>query len=211
MRLAIHISSIFSRSPIPVYEREIAFPCCQAHDSADQENQDDLTREPQHMMPYGPWPYYSHRPYGFGPYYGSWVGSAYGRLGSHRRGRFGRRGGYRGRGKRQASAGEDLEQKGDDDLREGHGFNPKLHKPKKKPHLHTKKKSHNLKRREVTYQTETQEIQDDLTRSPQPQHINDIMCYGPCRYYSLRPYGVGLWLLDLILRPAAWFSQNRQI
>ena len=45
MRLAIHISSIFSRSPIPVYEREIAFPCCQAHDSADQEDQDEEVKQ----------------------------------------------------------------------------------------------------------------------------------------------------------------------
>ena len=28
-RLAAHIGCLFIRSPIPVYERELAFPCCQ--------------------------------------------------------------------------------------------------------------------------------------------------------------------------------------
>jgi hypothetical protein len=28
-RLADHIASLFIRSPIPVYEKEIAFPCCE--------------------------------------------------------------------------------------------------------------------------------------------------------------------------------------
>lgn len=28
-RLATHIASLFIRSPIPVYEKELAFPCCQ--------------------------------------------------------------------------------------------------------------------------------------------------------------------------------------
>lgn len=28
-RLANHIASLFIRSPIPVYEKELAFPCCQ--------------------------------------------------------------------------------------------------------------------------------------------------------------------------------------
>ena len=28
-RLANHIASLFIRSPIPVYEKELSFPCCQ--------------------------------------------------------------------------------------------------------------------------------------------------------------------------------------
>ena len=28
-RLATHVASLFIRSPIPVYEKEIAFPCCE--------------------------------------------------------------------------------------------------------------------------------------------------------------------------------------
>ena len=38
-RLAQHIASLFVRSPIPVYEKEVAFPCCereQAEEIIDQ-------------------------------------------------------------------------------------------------------------------------------------------------------------------------------
>ena len=35
MRLAQHIASLFVRSPIPVYEKEIAFPCCE-HEQAEE-------------------------------------------------------------------------------------------------------------------------------------------------------------------------------
>ena len=41
MRLATHIASLFARSPIPVYEKELAFPCRHGKDDEEikQENQ----------------------------------------------------------------------------------------------------------------------------------------------------------------------------
>ena len=37
MRLATHVSSLFARSPVPVYEKELAFPCCQDDHDKDHE------------------------------------------------------------------------------------------------------------------------------------------------------------------------------
>ena len=37
-RLAFHISSLFIRAPVPVYEKELMFPCCIEESDEEQES-----------------------------------------------------------------------------------------------------------------------------------------------------------------------------